>query len=139
MKDIYTERVIQGMELSKDKILTLGEHFVQLWHTFAAIGMARTCFSISDINSHVTTVAEELASIFASVCNAQEEPSNEQTAAGALTALATPNSVGYDTVNGTTPLPMPDLSSTKPYLDGVDINTWGFDEFWPFSSTGLSW
>jgi hypothetical protein len=139
MKDIYIERVIQGMDLFKEKILALGEHFVQLWYTLAAICMLRASSAMNEINVHITTIAEELTNIFGSVCNAQEEPSNEQTAAGALTALATPNSGGYDAGTGTTPMPIPDLSSTQTYIDAVDMNTWGFDDLWPFNSTGLSW
>jgi hypothetical protein len=139
MKDIYTERALQGMELFKDKVLALGEHFVQLWYTLAAIGMVRAVFAMNDINSQVTTVAEELTSIFGSVCNAQEEPSNEQTAAGALTALATPNSSGYDAGAGNTPMLLQDLTGAQPFMEGVDMDSWGFDDLWPFNNTGLSW
>lgn len=141
MKDIYTERAVQGMELFKIKVLALGEHFVQLWYTLAAVGMFRATYSLNDINLHISQVADDLFSIFALVCNSQEEPSNEQTAAGALTALATPNSNGYDGGGGTgtTPMPMPDLAAAQPFMDGVDMSNWAFDDLWPFNNTGLSW
>lgn len=140
MKDIYIEHAVQGLDYFRQKVVALGDHYVQMWYTLAAVGMLRASFAISDVNLHVTTIADELTAIFGSVCNSQEEPSNEQTAAGALTALAIPNSGGYDVAIGATPLPLPDLASTQPFLDGVDMNGWGgFDDLWPFSNTGLSW
>jgi hypothetical protein len=96
--------------------------------------MLRASFDLEDINKHITDVANDLTGIFGDVCSSQEEPSNEQTAAGALTALATPSSGGLESG---TPLQLPDMNTA--FLDGVDMNSWGFDDLWPFSSTGLSW
>jgi hypothetical protein len=136
MKDLYTKRASEGLELFKRKVLCLGDHYVQLWYTLAGVGMLQACFDIVDVNTHVTKVAHDLTGVFEEVCNSQEEVSNEHTAAGALTALATPSSGAFD---AGTPLPMPDMSNGQSFLDGTEMNAWGFDDLWPFSSTGLSW
>ncbi|KIV99199.1 uncharacterized protein PV09_09150 [Verruconis gallopava] len=140
LRDIYTEHALLGLGLFKEKVYALGEHFLQLWHSFAAVGTLRAAFEPSSVNIQVSTIAEELTTIFESLCSSQEEPSNEQTAAGALTAMATPNSGGYDVTSGSTPAQVPDLAASQAFLDRVDVSNWGtFDDVWPFGSSGLSW
>ena len=136
---MHVANVEQGLELFKHKVFALGDHYVQMWYTLAALGMLRSSFDIGNVDAHVRTVADDLTGIFSTVCNTQEEPSNEQTAAGALTALATPNSGGFDAGSGMTPLPMPEFSNGLPYGDASELGSWGFDDLWAFGDTGLSW
>jgi hypothetical protein len=140
MKDVYVERAQVGFELFKRKVLDLGDYYVQLWYTMASIGMLKASFDIENVESYVTKLANELTNLFSEVATTQEEPSNEHTAASTLTALATPNSGGFDAALGTTPLQLTDFGATPGFLDGSDLNAFGFDEMmWPFSNTGLSW
>ena len=93
---MYIEQAKQGVELLESRILALGEHYGQMWYAAAAYGMLRSAFAPEDLNRQLQSISERLTGLFDKVLAAQEEPSNEQTAAGALTALATPNSIGFD-------------------------------------------
>lgn len=140
MKEVYVERAQIGFELFKRKVLDLGDYYVQLWYTMASIGMLKASFDIENVDSYVIKLTNELTNLFSEVAATQEEPSNEHTAASTLTALATPNSGAFDGGVGTTPLPLPDFGTTSGFLDGSDLNAFGFDEMmWPFNNTGLSW
>lgn len=135
MGNIYSERANAGLNLLEDKVLCLGEHYAQLWYISSAIGMLNSAFAPQGLKRDVEKVASRLTSLFAKVVAAQDEPSNEQTAAGALTALATPNSNVFDS----TSMAMSDIDTSQPFMEGLDMSAWGFDDMWPFTSNGSSW
>jgi hypothetical protein len=86
----YSDKVEEGIALLEEKILRLGEHYGQLWFLVSGYGMLRSAFAPHELNVHVQGMVDRLTKLFHKVIAAQETPSNEHTAAGALAALAGP-------------------------------------------------
>jgi hypothetical protein len=98
----YSDKVEEGIALLEEKILRLGEHYGQLWFLVSGYGMLRSAFAPHELNVHVQEMVARLTTLFHKVIAAQEAPSNEHTAAGALAALAGPNGTALTVSSMTT-------------------------------------